>query len=90
MRVQEGFVGKKKKKNAAKAAAARREQTEADVTRAKAKERGKLIKASADSAQKKMREGAGLRLIMPIIIIGVLVTLGFIVTTVPGMLMGGQ
>lgn len=81
-------MGKKKKKTAAQAAAARYEKTEQDITREKAKERGKLIKQSAEQAQKKARQGVGFRMIMPFILVAVIVVFALIFTIGPGMVLG--
>jgi len=82
-------MGKKKKKmTAAQAAAARHEQTEESIKRARAKERGRLIKQSAESAQRKARKGVGFRMIMPFFLFAVIVLLAVVFTVGPGMLLG--
>ena len=84
---QGAHVGKKKK-TAAQAAAARYEKTDEDVARAKAKERSKLIRQSAEAAQKKARQGVGFRMLMPFILVAVIVVFALIFTIGPGMLLG--
>ena len=79
---------KKRKMTAAQAAAARHEATEESITRAKAKERSKLIKQSAEAAQKKARQGVGFRMVLPFLIVAVLVTFALVFTIGPGLLMG--
>ena len=81
-------MGKKKKKSAAQAAAARHEKTEADIVRDQAKERGRLIRESAQNAQRQANKTAGFRMILPFILIGVLIVFALVFTIGPGMLMG--
>ena len=82
-------MGKKKKKmTPAQAASARKEQTESSRKHAMAKERGKLIKESAENAQKKAQETAGFRMLMPIILIALIIISAIAITMAPGMLMG--
>ena len=82
-------MGKKKKKTAAQAAAARHEKTAQDVTRAKAKERGKLIRQSAEAAQKKANQSIGFRMIVPFLLVAAIVVFAIIFTIGPGMMMTG-
>ena len=82
-------MGKKKKKmTAAQAAAARHETTDESITRAKTRERSKLIKQSAEAAEKKARQTAGFRMIMPFLIVVAILVSALLFTVGPGMMMG--
>ena len=81
-------MAKKKKMTPAQAAAARREETPQSAARAQAKERSKLIRQSAQTAQKKANQGVGFRMIMPFIIVAVIVVMAIAFTVGPGLLMG--
>ena len=78
----------KKKKSKAQAAAARKEMTIEDKRRAQAKERGQLIRASAQAAQKKAAKSSGFRLLVPILVVGTIIVAALAFTIVPGMVMG--
>ena len=79
---------KKKKMTAAQAAAARREPTESATKHAMAKERSKLIRASAESAKKKANQNLGLRMVLPFIIVGLIIISAIALTVGPGMFLG--
>ena len=81
---------KKKKMTAAQAAAARREETEDSARRAKARERSRLIKKSAQAAQKEANKNVGLRMVLPIIIIASLIMFALAFTIGPGLMIGGK
>lgn len=81
-------MAKKKKMTPAQAASARREDTAQTAARAQAKERSKLIRQSAQAAQKKANQGVGFRMIMPFLIFAVIVTMALVFTVGPGLLMG--
>ena len=82
------MAGKKKKMTPAQAAAARRERTPESVRRAEAQERARLIKKSAQEAQRKASKAGGTRLAMPFIVVAVVVVLALVVTIAPGLFMG--
>ena len=77
----------KKKMTKAQAAAARHEQTPESLQRARAKERTRLIRKSAQNAQKKASQASGLRLILPFVVVAVIVVAALALTIGPGMLM---
>lgn len=81
-------MAKKKKMTPAQAAAARHEETPESIKRAQAKERSRLIKKSAQAAQKKASQGMGLRMIMPFIIVAAIIILALAFTIGPGLIMG--
>ena len=81
-------MAKKKKMTAAQAAAARHEKTDESIRRAKAKERTKLIKQSAENAQKEASKTRGFRMLMPIFIVLAIIVSALAMTIGPGMLMG--
>ena len=78
----------KKKMTKAQAAAARREVTPESIKREKAKERTRLIKESAQAAQKQASKSAGTRAIMPLVIVAVIIVAALALTIGPGFLMG--
>lgn len=73
----------------AQAAAARREQTPESIKRAQAKERSRLIKQSAQSAQKKASQTSGFRFVLPFALVIVIIIAALAFTVGPGLLMGG-
>jgi len=82
-------MAKKKKMTAAQAAAARHDQTEESIRRAKAKERSKLIKQSAEAAQKEARKTMGIRMAMPFLLVLAIVIGAIAMTVGPGLFMKG-
>lgn len=80
-------MAKKKKMTAAQAAAARHDQTEESIRRAKAKERSKLIKQSAEAAQKEARKTMGIRMVMPFLLVLAIVIGAIAMTVGPGLFM---
>ena len=79
---------KKKQMTKAQAAAARRDQTEATVKRAKARENQQLARKAAANAQKEMAKSRSYMMWIPIISIIVIVVLSLVFTMGPGMLFG--
>ena len=78
----------KKKMTKAQAAAARKEQTPESIRRARARERTRLIKKSAANAQRKASKAAGIRLIVPFVLVIVIVIAALAFTIGPGMFFG--
>ena len=79
-------MAKKKKMSKAQAAAARHEQTPESIQRAQAKERSRLIRESAQNAQKKANQTSAFRLIMPFVLVIVIVIAALAFTIGPGMI----
>lgn len=81
-------MAKKKKMKPAQAAAARREQTAETIRRDQARERTRLLKKSAQEAQRKANKQSGFRMMVPLVLVAAIIILALVFTIGPGMVIG--